>query len=287
MLLPLSAIQALGHAVFTLQGSKTRELTSGKRAMKLYEKAGAGSGPPALLVHGLGGNASSFLPLVRPLAKVCRRVLVVDLPGHGRSNIKRGERPLNIDELGEAVLAALDFIGEPAVLIGNSLGGALTLNALLERPERVLGWVGLAPAGAPLDENDRAALRSHFSGGSLKAARDLQRRLWHKVPGPAWLVLRDFGRYWRIPEVQAMVAEVLSSRVELGLERLRNKPRPALVLWGESDRLLPMHSVAFFRQHLGEAGVELVPRCGHLPQLERPRLVAARLQRFVKELPAR
>jgi hypothetical protein len=82
---------------------------------------------------------------------------------------------------------------------------------------------------------EREALRSVFSG-SLPAARDLQRRLWHRVPATAWLVLRDFARYWRNPAVQQIVAEVLSAEVALGLERLHLHRRPALVLWGESDR---------------------------------------------------
>ena len=260
-------------------------MAAGRRRMAFYDKVGRGSGPPALLVHGLGGNAGSFLPLVKPMAALCKRVVIPDLPGHGRSALQPGDPPLKIDELGAAVLAALDALGEPALLVGNSLGGALTLHALRERPDRVLGWVGLSPAGAPLDAADRAALRGHFAGGTTAAARELQRRLWHRVPGAAWLVLRDFGRYWKVPEVEAMVAEVLSSKVELGLERLRDQPKPALVLWGESDRLLPFHSVAFFRQHLGESAVEIVPRCGHLPQLERPRLVARRLQKFLLDLP--
>lgn len=284
MLVPLKAMHAVGHAVMSAQGLRSRELRVRGRRMVLYERAGMGDGPPALLVHGLGGSAQSFIATVLPMARLSRRVVIPDLPGHGRAALAHGDKPLKLDELSDAVMACLDDIGEPALLVGNSLGGALTLNALLERPDQVRGWVGLSPAGAPLDDRDRAELRAHFAGGSTKAARELQQRLWHKMPPAAWLVLRDFGRYWKIPEVQALVGEVLSSRVELGLEKLRNKPRPALVLWGESDRLLPWKSVDFFRAHLGREAVEIVPRCGHLPQLERPRLVAARLGRFVREL---
>jgi pimeloyl-ACP methyl ester carboxylesterase len=286
VLVPLSAVHALGRAALALQGVHHRELVVGRHRVVLYEKRGQGSGPPALLVHGLGANANSFITLVRPMAQLCRRVMLLDLPGHGRAALRKGEPKVLVEELSAAVLAALDELGEPALLVGNSLGGALTLNALVQRPEAVLGWVGLSPAGAPLDEHDRGDLRRHFSGGDTRAARELQSRLWHKMPGAAWLVLRDFGRYWRIPEIQAMVAEVLSAQVELGLEKLRNKPKPALVLWGQSDRLLPWKSVDFFRGHLGEAAVEIVPRCGHLPQLERPRVVAARVKRFIEELKA-
>ena len=82
-----------------------------------------------------------------------------------------------------------------------------------------------------------------------------------------------------------MVGEIVSADVALGLDKLRERRGRALVLWGESDRLLPASSVAFFREHLGHDAVEVVPRCGHLPQMERPRLVAARVAQFVAALP--
>ena len=282
MIVPLSALHALGHALFTAVGARTRTLTSGARRVKIYDKQGSGQGPALVLVHGLGGNAYSFAALVQAAALLGKRVIVPDLPGHGRSSLRKGEAPLKLPELADSLLAVLDDLGEPAVVVGNSLGGALGLHALLERPAQVLGWVGLAPAGAPLTADDRNHLRRAFSGG-MPAARELQRKLWHKVPKVAWLVLRDFARYWKLPEVQPLVAEVLSSEVELGLSRLRNAGRPALVLWGESDTLLPRSSVEWFRGHLGPGGVELVPRCGHLPQMERPKLVARRLAQFLAE----
>ncbi len=284
VIVPLSALHALGHALFAASGARTRRLQSGRRRLTLYDKRGTGSGPPLLLVHGLGSNAHSFSALLRPLAKLSRRLVLPDLPGHGRSAFEKGAPPLAVDELGEAVLAVLDDLGEPAVVVGNSLGGALGLHALIERPAQVLGFVGLAPAGAPLTSAERDSLR-HVFGGGLPAARELQRRLFHQTPKIAWLILRDFGRYWQRPEVQPMVAEILSAEVRLAFHRLREHGRPALVLWGESDNLLPRSSVEFFKQELGASAVEVLERCGHLPQLERPRLVARRLAQFLAALP--
>ena len=77
-------------------------------------------------------------------------MLVLDLPGHGRNRLAPGEEPATVLEQDAAVGAVLEWLSEPAVLIGNSLGGALSLHAAATHPERVAAVVGLSPAGAPL-----------------------------------------------------------------------------------------------------------------------------------------
>jgi pimeloyl-ACP methyl ester carboxylesterase len=59
---------------------------------------------------------------------------------------------------------------------------------------------------------------------------------------------------------------------------------PTLVLWGESEKLLPYEAVQYFRAYLlHHARLEVVKGFGHLPQLERPAEVVERLIRFADE----
>jgi len=268
MIVPLALVWSLGHALYAAQGARRRRL--GRLA--LYEKAGRGKGPPVLLVHGLGGNSYSWAPLLGPLARVSRRIVLLDLPGHGASPVDADLS--HVDQISDAVSLALDDLGEPALLVGNSLGGAATLHAAALRPERVAGWAGLAPAGAPLTDAERCDLEASFASG-VPAAKALLARLYFRVPRSSWLVLRDLGRHWGSPGLRALLDEALRLSPELAPVRV-----PSLVLWGEADRLLPMSSVGWFRQKLGASAVEIVPRCGHLPQIEQPRLVADRLVKF-------
>ena len=106
----------------------------------------AGSGPPLILVHGLGGAAPNWWLLAPALAE-SHRVVVPELPGHGRS-APLAEPPTSLDPFAEAMLAvaaAEDAV--PAPWVGHSLGGLVSLRASLLRPDAVSAVVLAAAAG--------------------------------------------------------------------------------------------------------------------------------------------
>ncbi|MGH3055167.1 MAG: alpha/beta fold hydrolase, partial [Gaiellaceae bacterium] len=109
------------------------------------EAAVGGDGPPLVLVHGLGGTIENWRALAPPLA-ARHRVLVPDLPGHGRSGTLPEAR--DVDALAAAVLAIADEEDvRGAVWVGHSLGGVVALRAAALRPETVRGLVLAAAAG--------------------------------------------------------------------------------------------------------------------------------------------
>src|SRR5438874_4847066 len=111
MILPLSAVWLAAHGAYRALGFRSRLFRAGERNVHLYDRGGLGSGPPVLLVHGMGGNAAGFLPIVRAMLRDSRRVVAVELPGHGRSRLEKDEVPATIPECGMAVGAALAEIG--------------------------------------------------------------------------------------------------------------------------------------------------------------------------------
>jgi len=284
LIVPLSVLFAAGHAVFRARGFALREVRSGARRVLVYDRAGKGSAPPVILIHGLGGSASSFAALAVPLLSVSRRVLVLDLPGHGRNRLAPGEEPATGPEQGAAVGAALATVSEPAVLVGNSLGGALALHVAAAAPDRVAAVVGLSPAGAPLAGEARSQLLHAFRGG-IESARELPARLYARPPRLARLFERDVGRHFLAPPVRALLKN-LSAGDEPGIrpEIFDKITQPVLILWGDADGILPHASVEFFRSHLRRGTVEVLPGCGHLPHVEQRAIVAARIARFLAEL---
>ena len=284
MILPLRALWLAAHGAFRASGFRSRLLRVGTRNLHLYDRRGEGQAPPVLLVHGLGGNAAGFLPIVRAVLRASRRVVALELPGHGRSWLKTGEAPATILECAQAVGAALEDVGEPAVLVGSSLGGALSLFTAAALPERTAGVVGLNPAGAPLTGPDREAVIEAFRGGSAAAALEAHRRLYLRPPRLGWWFARDLGRHWASPAVQQFVSELKTDLPGIGEDILSAIDKPVLILWGEGDRILPAASVDYFRKHLRRGSVETVPGSGHLPMVESRQLVAARIARFLAEL---
>ena len=284
MILPLSAVWLFSHGMFRAMGFRSRLIRTGEHNAHLYDRQGRGTLPPVLLVHGMGGNAAGFLPIVRAVVRASRRVVAVELPGHGRARLVPGEKPATMQECAQAVGAALSEIGEPAVLVGSSLGGALSLFTAAALPGSVRGVVGLNPAGAPLVGVDRDAVVYAFRGGSVGAALEMNRRLYRRPPRIGWLFARDLGRHWASPPVQHFVSEMRGDVPGIKPATLSSIDKPVLILWGDSDRILPASSMEYFKKHLRRATIEVVPRSGHLPMVEQSKLVAARIVRFLEEV---
>jgi len=283
MILPLRALWLAAHGAYRALGFRSRLMRIGTWNLHLYDRRGEGRAPPVLLVHGIGGNAAGFLRIARAVVRASRRVVAVELPGHGRSLLQEGQAPATIRECAQTVGAALRDIGEPTVLVGSSLGGALSLFTAAALPERTAAVVGLNPAGAPLLGADREAVLEAFRGGTVGAAMEMHRRLYRRPPVLGWLFARDLGRHWASAPVQQFISE-LGADVP-GMEQvLAAIDKPVLILWGEGDRILPASSVEYFRKHLRRATIEMVPGSGHLPMVERSALVAARIARFLAEL---
>ena len=280
-------LQWMGYVLLRAQGFRPREekTAEGKRFF-VHEREGRGAGPPVLLVHGLGGAATSFVSIARALCRSCKRVLVIDLPGHGKAALGAGEAPIGPVEMTHAIARVLESADEPMLLVGNSLGGALVLGAALLWPDKIAGVVGLAPAGAPFSEAESAEVRTVFRGGAASGG-DLGRRLFHAPPFAVRLVASGLGAHIGEPAVQHIVSNIHAGEQGLPAAELRALRVPALVLWGDGDRVLPPSGADYFRSVLPPGSVEILERCGHLPQIEKSGLVLARLEKFIAELPAR
>src|SRR5260370_38797858 len=168
--------------------------------------------------------------------------------------------------------------GGKRVLVGNAPGGARALYTAHEGPALCAGGGGLNPAGAELSDEAMDALARAFPDENLGAVT-LARLLFARTPWPFWLVARDFARHWGSPTVQRILDDARSGADRsLGLAVLTDIHVPVVIGWAAEDRLLPASSLAEFARIAG-ARVEVLQRCGHIPQLERP----ARTRRAVAE----
>ncbi len=281
-----SLLDKLSHAAMLAQGFEQWTSQLAGHRIQRYAQSGQGRGPAVLLVHGLNGSAASMASLIRGLAPIAPRIALLDLPGHGLSP-RPSQGPVSVVEHAAVLLAAIEELaketGGKVALVGNSMGGALSLSVAQLRPELIAGVVGLNPAGASVADSAVAKLPRSFPDANA-GARTMARLLFKKPPTLFWLVARDIARGWERDIVQRVLTDVreghhrgLSSGDRLALRV------PLYVLWGVEDQLLPLASVDEFRQIPG-ARVELIEGCGHMPQLEMPAFTSARVASFISSL---
>lgn len=238
------------------------------RPRAVAHASGAGSLPPVVLVHGAGASSDDWPAPLRALPG--RRVLAVDLPGHGAAP---GPAGASIAERAAAVEALLDEAGiAAAVIAGHSMGGAVALTLALERPARVAGLV-LVATGARLRVAPEALALSASPEGLALAARAMADRSYG--PGASDAVREARAREIAATPPGLLHADLAACDAFDVMARLGELRVPALVVCGTDDRLTPPKYAAFLAERIAGARRVLVPGAGHLVMLERPAEVAA------------
>lgn len=273
----LTVVDQISHGLLRVSGARSVFVPTSMGRVHAYEIAGPGNGTFVML-HGMGTTSTSYAPVVRRMRPFVRRIVMLDLPGHGRSEEPRGG--LDSRRLTTGVLEGLDALvheSEPALVFGTSLGGAAALGYALERPGRVRALVLASPAGAPLTDEDLELVRARFDLRTRADARRFFAELLHSPP--FYLRLFEAGLVTQLsrPLVRGFLASLANADF-FTEERIGTLSVPATVLWGKSDRILPRSGLAFYRRALPSgACFEELEGVGHSPHLERPEWVADRL----------
>ncbi len=275
-----SLFDHLGHAALVSRGFRRRWIPTDVGRVHVLESPGRGEGPPLVLLAGFTSRATNFSRMAPRLVDHVRRVSILDLPGHGDSDLPADG--LTGDSLHTGVMAALHALtDEPAVIFGNSVGGWMALRHTLDHPDRVRGLVLASPFGAAMTPAEVDGLRALYRVESHADALDMVDRVFHEPPGWFRPVLAFFARRQIArPELMNLLG---SLRAELTLTRddLAPLQAPIKVLWGQSDGILPREHLAFFREALPHAVFEEPEDYGHSPFMQRPADLAKRVLEFV------
>jgi pimeloyl-ACP methyl ester carboxylesterase len=247
-----------------------------------YERIG--SGPPLVLLHGIGHRRQAWNAITALLAPH-RELILVDLPGHGESPpLRMAGRP-PVQAMAEEISGFLDEqgLGRPH-MAGNSLGGALALIAAAQG--RAASVTGLSPAGFWQHDRQIRFTKANFKvmqavGATIRPAAPL---LTRSTAGRALMYATIVHRPSRLSPEQALA----DTRAFLAAQDVMNAilasppsftlsvpaSVPVTIAWGTHDRLLPPSQARVAQQRLPQARYVPLPGCGHVPMTDDPALVA-------------
>jgi abhydrolase domain-containing protein 6 len=247
-------------------GFETRQLTLEHCTLHYFERRNVGSSKTIVLLHGLGTSSSTWVHLL-PSFDPSFNIIVPDLPGYGFSVLRGTVGFLSLDELSGEIDALLQTIHAPFLLLGHSLGGWLAARYASEHPDRVSHLILVNNAGIlyeGTEEQGRA-----FLVESIADVRRLLNTLWYRYP---WY-FKPFSTAILNDLRKRHVAEFVRGvhREDFLNERLARLTMPVSIIWGREDKLISPASVAIMRQAMPHATVHTIEKCGHVPQLERPK----------------
>ncbi|MET0740148.1 MAG: alpha/beta hydrolase [Candidatus Nanopelagicales bacterium] len=258
---------------------------------------GPPNGPQLVCVHGLGGSVVNWTAVAPALTESCR-VLALDLAGFGRT--KSAGRPTTVHGNQELLHRFVtELLDPPVVLVGNSMGGLISVLQVDAHPETVAGLVLVDPAlpvGLRARPDPLVALI--FAAYALPAVGRTfmsRRRAWSSVEERAMDILRLC-----CADMSRLPADVAKAHLELARERdsypdvdseliiaarsllwvlarrgqhaamLRRIRVPVLMLHGDKDRLVPIAAARASANANPWWRFEVAHGVGHVPQLEAP-----------------
>lgn len=274
-----------------------------------------GEGPPMLLVHGLAGSYLNWMDVALPLARH-HHVWSLDLIGFGHTPLEGrhatiGENQQLVDRVAEHVGG-----GEPVLLVGNSMGGLISILEAASNPARVAGLVLVDPAlpsptggrlslmiaasflvlttpaiGTPLI-NARARMRGaeRMVDDALAlctvdvrriapATRDAHVELnrWHQAQGYSSAAFVEASR--------SLVRWLLTtSKLEPYVQRVS---APTLLIHGDGDRLVSVRASGALAVQRPDWDFRVMTDTGHIPMMERPAEFITLVERWLDDVAPR
>lgn len=238
-----------------------------------------GVSPPLVLIHGLGGDADDWAFCLGPLS-ARHRVIAFDLLGFGRSD--KPAIQYTIARYVEVLDCFLDNLKiQQTSIVGHSLGGWIAASFALKSPQAVDKLVLMDAAGV---WGDTRELPVDFRVSTRDHLREVFDHLFYDK-SLASDELIDFAYAQHLARGDGYTISDILQNLRDGEERLDDVigklSVPTLLLWGEQDEIIPLATGRRMHQLIRDSRLQIIPECGHLPELEKPAEVVRSVLEFL------
>ncbi len=247
----------------------------------------AGSGPPLLLIPGLGATRVVFDPIMRLLTPRFT-VAVYDQRGVGASDLTAG--PYTTAQLGDDAAAVLDGLAvDRAAVLGASFGGMVAQQLAVRHPQRVgsLLLAATGPGRSHLVRQPEPAASAALLGTGERTAEAAYRRACNVLYSPRFQdehpeFIEEQVRERRLRPVaaRAFQAQLAASRSHDAWDELPSITAATLVLHGGGDQVMPVENARVLADRIPGAAITVFDGAGHLFFHEEPEASAAGITAF-------
>ena len=244
-----------------------------------------GSGPPVVLVHGLGGTSRAIWKHLGPELAREFEVVAYDLRGAGESARPQGRYSLDdfVFDLGR-LIEQLEL--ERPALVGHSFGGSVVLKYAADYPRDVAAVVAV---GGPttLPEQTRQAMRDRAATVEAEGMGTVAETVATNGMAPSFRAADPaaFREYVELLAANDVAAYAATCRTigDLDLEDdLGRIEAPVLLLGGDQDGVAPPAAQERTAAAIADAEVVLVPETGHILPWEQPQRLREEVLRFLR-----
>ena len=278
MLKLIGGVSATKAMLLGRKGFVQHRVATSVGPVQVFEAWGGGQGPTWVFLHGFASQATDWYPLLVRMLPYCRRIIAIDLPGHGRSPVPA--RGLIAETMTPAMCdAILDRLNAPevsadpvarnCVLVGNSMGGLGAIRVAQHAADRVVGLVLVSPAGAPMQQPEMDALLALFDLRDIRSALRFIDKLYVNGCSARYLSALAALAHLNRPHLQDLL-KLYRQYTFIRAEELYDLPQ-TLLIWGDEDTFFPPSSRNFYCRSLQPEKTEVVTpaRFGHTPFLIR------------------
>lgn len=252
---------------------------------------------PVILIHPFSGSLANWAFNIHSLSRHFK-IITFDLPGYGFSYFKGKEIKYNLSLFSEILIEVMENLKiKRASLVGNSLGGQVALSTAIRYPQKIHKLILVDSAGVtpfPLPLREAIKLGINFSSPFLPllpppkfVVQSLVNFCFYQPSKVSGRLAQDIVEYLsKIDYLKwsKVLSQTFYTIIDGDLRRDVHKIKaPTLIIWGREDRLIWICDAYYLRNKIKDSKLVVLDKCGHFPQMEKPREFNQTLINFLLE----